>query len=170
MKDESTNNSIPDINNQHKPNVLNTNLIANFQPEKINEGNYDQHNIIDHKGILINVDKNISNSHTSTNDNINNSSDKFNTIKNEESKNTQNIILNKEYYDEFNRPKYEDIVEFENHIRQEIENSSPLVSDHYNSDYLMNEFKNSIFEKAILDVIKKYKNIRTIRRDGTYIL
>lgn len=75
-------------------------------------------------------------------------------------------LLNQEYYDEFNRPKYEDIINYENELRNEIENSSPLVSDKMNINFLVEEFKNSIFEKAVNDVIKKYSQIRTVRRDG----
>ena len=119
---------------------------------------------------FINVNLNVTNKtnfqhgDTSSNTNINSSTNP--TAIHEESKEAEKKILNQEYYDEFNRPKYEDIVQYENQIRQEIENTSPLVSDSMNIEYLMKEFKGTIFEGAISDVMKKYKFIRTVRRDG----
>ena len=65
-------------------------------------------------------------------------------------------------------PKVEDIINYENELRLEIEKNSPLVSDILNIDHLMIEFKNTIFENSILDVMKQYKSIRTIRRDGKF--
>jgi hypothetical protein len=88
----------------------------------------------------------------------------------EEKKETEKKVFNQEYFDEFNRPKYEDIIQYENQIRQEIENNSPLVSDKLPIDYLLKEFKNTIFEGAVCDVMKKYAFIRTVRRDGNFIL
>lgn len=79
-----------------------------------------------------------------------------------ESNNKQNT----EYYDEFNRPKYDDIIKFENELRLEIENSSPLISELLEIDFLTNEFKDSIFVSSIKEITTKYKKIRTVRRDG----
>lgn len=104
-----------------------------------------------------------------TNDAVNNSSHKLENNLFEELKENEKKILNQEYYDEFNRPKYDDIIQYENSIRQEIENNSPLVSDQLNIEHLLLEFKETIFEKAILDVMKNYKFIRTIRRDGKFL-
>lgn len=59
------------------------------------------------------------------------------------------INLNTDYYDEFNRPKYDQIIEYENKIREEIEKSSPLVSDKMDIAYLSAEFSGSIFEESI---------------------
>jgi hypothetical protein len=84
----------------------------------------------------------------------------------EEKKEAEKKNFNQEYFDEYNRPKYEDIIQYENQIRQEIENNSPLVSDRLPIDYLLKEFKNTIFEGAVCDVMKKYAFIRTVRRDG----
>ena len=78
----------------------------------------------------------------------------------------QNMYLNPEYYDEFGRPKYEDVVAYENQLRAEIELNSPLVSDKLDIVYLVAEFKDSQFEKSVEEIISKYKYIRTVRRDG----
>jgi len=75
-------------------------------------------------------------------------------------------ILNQEYYDKNNIPKYDDIINYENMIRQEVEMNSPLVSELLESSHLLKEYKSTIFESSILNVMKLYKNIRTIRRDG----
>jgi hypothetical protein len=75
-------------------------------------------------------------------------------------------FLNPDYYDEFGRPKYEEIIKFQNELVQEIEDSSPLVSDKMGSDYLITEFKDSQFVNSINEIAKKYKFIRTVRRDG----
>jgi hypothetical protein len=63
--------------------------------------------------------------------------------------NNQQVLLNQDYYDEFNRPKYDEIVNYENQIRAEIESSSPLISDKMEIVYLVAEFKDSIYESVI---------------------
>jgi hypothetical protein len=77
-----------------------------------------------------------------------------------------NVYLNPDYYDEFGRPKYEDVVAYENQLRAEIELNTPLVSDKMDIVYLIAEFKDSQFEKSVEEVVQKYKFIRTVRRDG----
>ena len=61
------------------------------------------------------------------------------------------------YYDEQGRPKYEEIVKYENELRQEIENTTPLVSDKIDIDFLVSEFKDSIFENAIKVKFSNFK-------------
>jgi hypothetical protein len=80
--------------------------------------------------------------------------------------NDQAKFLNPDYFDEFGRPKYEDVVNFENQLRAEIEQTSPLVSDKLSISYLINEFHDSNFMNSVLDITQKYKFIRTVRRDG----
>jgi len=80
--------------------------------------------------------------------------------------NAQPKINNSEYYNENNIPKYDDIVEYENNLRKEIENNSPLVSDKLNIEVLFVEYENSIFEKSLQTLKSKYSSIRYIRRDG----
>jgi hypothetical protein len=63
--------------------------------------------------------------------------------------NQDQIRLNPEYYDEFNRPNYEQIIAYENQLRADIESSSPLISDKMDITFLVAEFKDSIFEGSI---------------------
>jgi len=74
--------------------------------------------------------------------------------------------LNPDYFDEFGRPKYEAVVDYENQLREIVEKSSPLVSDKYDINYLKTEFKESQFENSVNEICHKYKSIRTVRRDG----
>jgi hypothetical protein len=104
----------------------------------------------------------IENSQKHNNENINN----INIEKNQSEIPSKNSNLNPEYFDEFGRPRYEEVVQFENQLRNEIELNSPLVSDKLDIHYLLEEFKDSQFEKSVLEITQKYKNIRTVRRDG----
>jgi ubiquitin thioesterase protein OTUB1 len=80
--------------------------------------------------------------------------------------NSKSHINNSEYFNENNIPKYDDIVEYENNLRKEIENTSPLVSDKLNIEVLLVEYENSIFEHTLQSLKSKYSSIRYIRRDG----
>lgn len=82
-----------------------------------------------------------------------------------EKKNEKVTILNPDYYDENNLPKYQQMVDYENEIREEI-NKTPLVSERLSSDILMKEYESSKFEVAIKDLCSNFKTMRTIRRDG----
>lgn len=79
--------------------------------------------------------------------------------------NANNKPINSEYYNENNQPKYEDIINYENQLRAEME-KTPLISPVTSIDSLIKEYKNSIFEKSIHEITKKYKYIRYARRDG----
>lgn len=74
-------------------------------------------------------------------------------------------VINSEYYNEQNIPKYDDIVKYENQLREEME-KAPLISEVTLITSLIQEYKGSIFEKSILEITKKYKYIRYVRRDG----
>ena len=74
--------------------------------------------------------------------------------------------INDEYFDEFGNPRYEAVVNFENQLRAEVELNSALISDRIDIATLIPEFENTQFEKSIRDITKKYKAIRTVRRDG----
>lgn len=78
----------------------------------------------------------------------------------------ENVPKNTDYYDENGRPKYEEIIKFENEIRNEIELTTPLVSELFPIEHLYKDFENSEFEKAIPKISEKYEKIRTVRRDG----
>lgn len=74
--------------------------------------------------------------------------------------------LNSEYYNEFNIPKYNEIVDYENKLRQEIEEQSPLISDIMSIQTLLDEYKDSIFVNSLQEITTKYKSLRYARRDG----
>ena len=84
--------------------------------------------------------------------------------KEENSKQQQNKNL--DYYDEHGKPRYEDIINYENEIRKEIEETTPLVSDLKPTSDLEKEFENSEYSESIKTIINKYEKIRLIRRDG----
>lgn len=96
-------------------------------------------------------------------DNNDNDYENSNLIPNEININ-QNI--NYEYFDEFNRPRYEDIINFENNLREEMEKNSPLVSDKLCIETLVAEYVDSIYQNSTLEFSKKIKKWRTVRRDG----
>ena len=73
---------------------------------------------------------------------------------------------NKEYYDENGLPKYDELISYENKLREEIENTSPLVSEPLDVAILTNEYQNTEYITSIVQIISKYKHIRTTRRDG----
>ena len=74
--------------------------------------------------------------------------------------------LNKEYYDENGLPKYDELISYENKLREEIENTSPLVSEPLDMSVLVNEYQDTEFITSIVQIMSKYKHIRTTRRDG----
>lgn len=105
-------------------------------------------------------DNNLSNKQEDINSNIDIID--INTIRtNEEKKN-----LHPDYYDELGRPKYEEMANYMNELRAQIEQTSPLISDKMNISYLQEEFQGSGFENSIKTIMDKYKFIRTTRRDG----
>jgi hypothetical protein len=74
--------------------------------------------------------------------------------------------MNPDYYDEFGRPKYDEIIKFQNELVAEVEHTSPLVSEKMSIDYLVSEFKDSQFLNSLNEITQKYDHIRTVRRDG----
>ena len=158
-------------NPNHSNNVVHENQDEQMQLEKTPQtnissvvGTQENNNVQD----LRNIENNQTNLLNRDANQIENISEKSQNT--EEKKEGDKKVFNQEYFDEFNRPKYDDIIQYENQIRQEIENNSPLVSDKLPIDYLLKEFKNTIFEGAVSDVMKKYSYIRTVRRDGEYNL
>lgn len=83
-----------------------------------------------------------------------------------EANSNQIHIINSEYYNENNIPKYNDIIDYENSLRAEIEKTTPLISKAQDIETLINEYKGSIFENSIKEISKKYKFIKYARRDG----
>ena len=59
------------------------------------------------------------------------------------------------------------ILDYENSIRKEIEETTPLISEDFNITILIDEYKsNEEYIKNIENICKKYKSIRKVRRDG----
>ena len=98
--------------------------------------------------------------------NINENNIINNKSNNEEKKNIPNGSLKNEYYDENGKLKIEEIIKYENELREEIEKTTPLVSELKPINELTEEFKNSEFMNIIPLIFNKYSNIRLIRRDG----
>ena len=83
-----------------------------------------------------------------------------------ENEENNNKNKNSEYYDENGRPRYEEIIKYENEIRKEIEETTPLVSELKPTTELLQEFEYSEYSESIKTIVNKYENIRLIRRDG----
>ena len=63
--------------------------------------------------------------------------------------------------------EYEMSIEYENSLRQEIEMSSPLVSEEIPTSVLMEDYKsNSEYANSVKQITDKYKHIKKVRRDG----
>ena len=59
------------------------------------------------------------------------------------------------------------ILDYENNLRTEIELTTPLISEDFKIDVLIEEYKdNEEYSKSIENITKKYKYIRKVRRDG----
>ena len=59
------------------------------------------------------------------------------------------------------------ILDYENNIRQEIEKSTPLISQDYDISVLIDDYKlNEEYLSSIRNISKKYKYIRKVIRDG----
>lgn len=129
--------------------------VTNSEIQSSQQDNNNNSNEITNTNTNLNVNIN-SNEETSINNNANKLEKEEQTVK----------VLNSEYYNEFNQPKYNDIVDYENMLREEIENTTPLLSEQKDLDTLLNEYENSIFSVSIKEVKNKYKSIRYVRRDG----
>ena len=58
-------------------------------------------------------------------------------------------------------------IEYENALREEIELSSPLISEQLSINILLEDYKDNIgFSNSIKEITNKYKYIRKVRRDG----
>ena len=59
------------------------------------------------------------------------------------------------------------ILDYENNIRKEIEETTPLISEELNINKLIEEYKsNEEYSKSVENISQKYKYIRKVRRDG----
>lgn len=65
------------------------------------------------------------------------------------------------------KKNYELSIEYENSIRQEIELSTPLISEELPISVLLEDYKsNNEYATSIKEITDKYKYIRKVRRDG----
>ena len=98
------------------------------------------------------------------NSNIQNIDNNINT-----SSNNKNTESSKENGKEINKNMFgaELSIEYENALREEIEMSTPLISEQLSIDILLNDYKNNAeYSNSIKAITNKYKYIRKVRRDG----
>ena len=58
-------------------------------------------------------------------------------------------------------------IEYENALREQIELSTPLISEQLNINILLEDYKNNLeYSNSIKEITNKYKYIRKVRRDG----
>ena len=107
------------------------------------------------------INKPLSNSYQNTNNimkNIDNNLDSNPNKKNQKSNGQElnkNIIGN------------EMSIEYENALREQIELSTPLISEQLNINILLDDYKNNFeYANSIKEITNKYKYIRKVRRDG----
>ena len=103
---------------------------------------------------------------------VNNPQKQQNQIQQEKSPNNngQNQLngnnLSKEQKDNIIK-NYELSIEYENSLRQEIELSTPLISEELPISILLDDYKsNNEYSTSIKQITDKYKYIRKVRRDG----
>ena len=113
-----------------------------------------------------------------------------NTVNNSQQSQNQNKINNKQNIDnnmdstssnsksELNKENPKDInkniikgnelsVEYENALREEIQLTTPLISEILPISTLLNDYKNNYeYSNSIKEITNKYKSIRKVRRDG----
>jgi len=159
------------------------NGIPNSQRQKYNQNN------INNNFRYNNQQKQIQNQYKNQNNinNINNYNFNKNNYINQNNQNAQNIInanggntyiengLSEEKKEEEKEKKEnkidltrdELILDYENNLRKEVEKSSPLISEDFKINILIDEYKsNEEYLKSIQNITKKYKYIRKVIRDG----
>ena len=108
--------------------------------------------------------KDLKQSNLNNNSNIQNIDNNINT-----SSNNKNTESSKENGKEINKNMFgaELSIEYENALREEIEMSTPLISEQLSIDILLNDYKNNAeYSNSIKAITNKYKYIRKVRRDG----
>ena len=135
--------------NPFSPTQNNNNLDQNHNQPQYQQNNRPYLNEIKNEG-----PKNTNINNTQTSNNINNNSELNNPI----IKNSQSNEI---------KTNYEMAMEFENEIRQEIEQTTPLISEKLNIQILLDDYKsNKEYSNSIKIITQKYKYIRKVRRDG----
>jgi ubiquitin thioesterase protein OTUB1 len=153
-KDEKKDEEISELNDQTEKNKNNENNLIQKQKEEDNGSK------IDNKENLI---------ENGNNDQISKESlpkEKDEQKVSEKKEDSEIKVVNSEYFNEHNIPRYNDIVDYENSLKAEIERTTPLISDVKPIQTLIDEYKDSIFANSIQEITKKYQFIRYARRDG----
>lgn len=146
------NNSDSTENKNNQGNSQEANQQSNLNKQILNNN---ETNIVNIDAPPDNIEANkINNNNNSQVNNTGNSSD------------NTNKVVNSEYYNEHNIPKYNEIIDYENQLKMEIELTTPLISEIKDISTLIEEYKDSIFKDSIKEISKKYKFIRYARRDG----
>ena len=124
-------------NSQHNPNQINNEINKSTSNSDQNNNNLPSH--------IKNIDNNIKMG-------LNTDSEKAKETGHDLNK---NIIGN------------EMSIEYENALREQIELSTPLISEQLNINILLEDYKNNLeYSNSIKEITNKYKYIRKVRRDG----
>ena len=107
------------------------------------------------------INKPLSNSYQNTNNIIKNIDNNLDSNPNKKNQKANGQELNK------NIIGNEMSIEYENALREQIELSTPLISDQLNINILLEDYKNNFeYANSIKEITNKYKYIRKVRRDG----
>ena len=107
------------------------------------------------------INKPLSNSYQNTNNIMKNIDNNLDSNKYKENQKTNGQELNK------NIIGNEMSIEYENALREQIELSTPLISEQLNINILLEDYKNNFeYANSIKEITNKYKYIRKVRRDG----
>ena len=164
MSDNNSNiNILQNCQMSQSPQFINNTSYNPFAPNQNNNNNlgqnnshpeYQQNNRPYLNEIKNEGSKNTNINNTQTSNNINNNSE------------LNNLIIKNSQSNEI-KTNYEMAMEFENAIRQEIEQTTPLISEKLNIQILLDDYKsNEEYSNSIKIITKKYKYIRKVRRDG----
>ena len=107
------------------------------------------------------INKPLSNSYQNTNNIIKNIDNNLDSNPNKKNQKANGQELNK------NIIGNEMSIEYENALREQIELSTPLISEQLNINILLEDYKNNFeYSNSIKEITNKYKYIRKVRRDG----
>ena len=107
------------------------------------------------------INKPLSNSYQNTNNIIKNIDNNLDSNPNKKNQKANGQELNK------NIIGNEMSIEYENALREQIELSTPLISEQLNINILLDDYKNNFeYSNSIKEITNKYKYIRKVRRDG----
>ena len=107
------------------------------------------------------INKPLSNSYQNTNNIMKNIDNNLDSNPNKKNQKANGQELNK------NIIGNEMSIEYENALREQIELSTPLISEQLNINILLEDYKNNLeYANSIKEITNKYKYIRKVRRDG----